>query len=111
MEINELLTTLFSLGGFGALIGLVINVLKSLGVVKDGQAVKWSTGLNLLLLIGLFLGKVIGFDLAGMDGLMGEVANTGIAILELIVLIGGSKLLHNSVRGVPVIGRSFSHDG
>jgi len=109
MEIPQLLQVLLSLGGFGALIGLIINVLKTVGVVKDGQATNWATGLNLVLLIALFVGKVVGFDVAGLDGIASQVADTGIVILQLIVMIGGSRLFHNTLRGVPVVGRSLSN--
>ena len=109
MEIPQLLHTLLSLGGFGALIGVIINVAKTLGLVKDGQATNYATGLNLILLIGLFVGKVMGFDVAGLDGVAGEIANAGIAILQLLVMLGGSRLFHNTLRGVPVVGRSLSN--
>jgi hypothetical protein len=109
MEIPQLLHTLLSLGGFGALIGLIINILKTVGVVKDGQATNWATGLNLVLLVALFIGKVVGFDVAGLDGIASQFADSGIAILQLIVMIGGSRLFHNTLRGVPVVGRSMSN--
>ena len=109
MEIPQLLHVLLSLGGFGALIGLIINVLKTVGLVKDGQATNWATGLNLVLLIALFVGKVIGFDVAGLDGVAGEIANAGVSILQLLVMLGGSRLFHNTLKGVPVVGRSFSN--
>ena len=109
MELPQLLNTLLSLGGFGALVGVIINVLKTVGLIKDGQATNYATGLNLLLLIALFVGKVMGFDVAGLDGVAGQVADTGIAILNLLVMVGGSRLFHVTLKGVPVVGRSYSN--
>jgi DNA polymerase/3'-5' exonuclease PolX len=43
MSIEGLLQMLVQLGGVGALIAVVVNVLKTTGVVKDGQAA-WTRG-------------------------------------------------------------------
>ncbi len=54
---NELMTQYHSLVGVGILVGAVVNILKSIGTVKDGQARAWSTGLNLAVLIGIFVSE------------------------------------------------------
>ena len=106
-DLTNLIDIALSLAGFGSLIGLLVNVLKMTGVVKDGTANIWSAGLNLLLLITLYVSKVIGFDLVGLDGLVGQIANIGVAVLALLTQMTGAKAAHGMLRGVPVIGKSF----
>ena len=66
-------------------------------------------GLNLLLMIAMYLGGFLGFDLAAFDGVAGQIANVGIAILQLMAMIGGARGFHGAAKGVPVIGRSYSN--
>ena len=46
--------------GVAALIILLVNVFKVMGIVKDGQADVWVAALNLIGLIALFATKEIG---------------------------------------------------
>ena len=107
-DIVQLAGTVLSLVGFGSLIGLLINLGKSVKIIKDGQSQNWAMGLNLLLLVVMYLGGFLGFDMAFFDGIAGQIASVGVAVLELISMIAGSKAYHSAVRSVPVIGRSFS---
>jgi hypothetical protein len=65
MDLGSLLATFYSLAGVSAVIALLVNTLKVLGVVKDGSAPIWSAGFNLLALVLLFALGVInpGADL------------------------------------------------
>ena len=102
------------LGGFAALIAVVINVLKTLGVVKDGQAGTWSTGLNLAGLIGLFVAGIVApeFDIPGLDANLAQIAEILSLIFAYIMQNWISKGTHSvfSSGQVPVIGKSYSED-
>jgi hypothetical protein len=112
----EGLLTLFEqlmvLGGFAALIAVVINVLKTIGVVKDGQAGIWASGFNLAGLIGLFVVGIVApeFDIAGLDANVAQIAEILSLIFAFILQNWVSKGTHSvfSSGQVPVIGRSFS---
>ena len=69
MDIGTLVATLAALAGVGALIAVLVNIGKTAGLVKDGQATTYVAGLNLLALIGLFALKVFkpDFDIGGLD--------------------------------------------
>jgi len=110
MEIADLLMKWSTLVGIAALIAVVINILKVVGVVKDGQAATWSTGLNLvglavLLLLGVFKPEL---DMGEVDTLAGSLANVLTVIMGFVLQLGGSKLMHSLLRGVPLIGKTNS---
>ena len=108
----SLVEQLAVLGGFAALISVLINVLKTFGVVKDGQAGTWSAGLNLAGLIGLFVTGIVApdFEVAGLDQNMAQIAEIFALIFAFVSQNWISKGTHSvfSAGQVPVIGRSFS---
>ena len=108
--LSELLVLWGSLGGFGALIAFVVNILKTAGVVKDGQAKTWSAGLNLLGLAGLLAVGVYApdLDLTNLDQQVQQFVDVGLVVFAYIVQLLGARLGHESVRGVPVFGKSYS---
>src|SRR5512135_2526371 len=109
MDLNGLVQQLASLGGVAALITVVVNALKTSGVVKDGDAPTWTTGFNVLALGVLFVGHVDGFtNFDKIDAVAATLAQLGAFLLALLLQIGTSKITHFLLRGVPVIGHSFS---
>lgn len=108
--LQVLLAQWAALGGFGALIAFLVNILKTFGLVKDDQAVTWSTGLNLLGLAGLLFAGIYSpeVDLGAIDAKVGEFVQVGLVVFAYIVQLLGSKLSHATVRGVPLIGKSYS---
>jgi len=110
IDLPSLLTQFMALAGVGALVALVVNILKTAGVVKDGDAPTWATGLNLAGLVLLFFLKVFApaADIGQLDGLAATIAQIGVLVLGLITQLLGSKLGHIAVRGTWVIGKSYS---
>jgi hypothetical protein len=109
----SLFEQLMVLGGFAALISVIINVLKTIGVVKDGQAGMWSAGLNLAGLIALFATGIVApeFDISGLDENIAQIAEILSLIFAFITQNWISKGTHTvfSSGQVPIIGRSFSN--
>ena len=111
MTLASLLLVFASLVGYPAAVALVVNVLKFLGVVKDGQSDNWVTGLNVAGLAILFGLKVFapGFDVLVGDATLARIVEALQILLGLWIQLGVSKATHQKVlKGVPVIGTSFS---
>jgi hypothetical protein len=110
-DLSNILVTFSSLTGVAMFITALVNSLKALGWVKDGQASAWSAGLNLLALIGLIVLQVIGKISAvpAIDSQAGVLAGILTAMIGLVVQIWVSRKTHESVlAGLPVVGSSNS---
>jgi hypothetical protein len=103
-----------SLIGVSKLIAALINLLKTIGVVKDGTSAKWAAALNLLAFIALVLLGVFRPDLTTelLDGYAGQIAAILLFVLGFISQIVGSQSAHEALSDarVPLIGKSYSRD-
>lgn len=109
---NLLFVVIPTLVGVAALITVLINVLKTAGVVKDSTSVQWSAGLNLAAIVILVLLKIFKPDLTYdfIDKTAGQVANILIVITAYVFQIILSGKTQDVLRGIPVIGKSLSQD-
>lgn len=107
---DSILVEFGTLLGFAALVSLIVNVLKVLGVVKDGTADKWVAGINFAGVLALAIVRFVVPDLniLPIDSALGELAVIGGYILSFVTMILGSKLTYLAVKGLPLIGRSNS---
>jgi uncharacterized protein involved in response to NO len=115
MDITLIVSQLVSLIGVGALGAAIVNVLKAVGVVKDGQAGVWQTGLQVLALAGLFYLNVFRPDevaalLPQLDAFAAGLAQTLTMLAGLFVQIGGAQWAHGVLKrlGLPLLSKSFS---
>lgn len=112
MEWNSLLATFGALAGVAAAVTALVNIGKSIGLVKDGTAGAWSTGINLLGLVFLYINDVAGFgiDVAEVDALLATFAQVSVAVVAFIMQLVESKVFHKALSWVkaPFIGKSFS---
>lgn len=106
MEFNDLLLQWSALGGFGALIAFLINILKTFKVVKPDTAPAWSAGFNIVGLAALLVLGLISpnIDIAGIDAKVAKFVEFGVIVFGYIVQLLGSKLAHATVAGTPGIG-------
>jgi hypothetical protein len=104
---DELLVQWGALAGFAALIAFLINILKTVGIVKEDQAPTWSAGLNLAGLVGLLIMKIYvpQVDIEGLDQQVAQAVEVGTVIFSYVLQLLSSKLTHSIVRGVPGIGK------
>ena len=77
-------------------------------VVKDGQAKVWVTGLNVLLMLGVYFGGILDFNVMAVDPAAGTLAELAGVAFALVAQLGGSSLTHVVLRGAPVVGASHS---
>lgn len=109
ITLDDLLLQLAKLTGVPALVAVLINALKQFGVVQDGWAPLWSTGFNLLILILLFVAHIVGFtNLDQLDQVAATLAQIGTFVLALLYQLLISRATHAAVKGVPVIGYSYT---
>lgn len=112
--LNELVTLFLSLAGFGAFITLVVNILKLVGVVKDGTADLWVKYLNLA---GLVIVGVLFFAapdaIPFVDRILGLLAELGGVLLPILALVLGwpianfaSEKTYGKIKGVKLLGYS-----
>jgi len=110
--IDGLLLQWTGLAGFAAIITLLINVLKTIGIVKDGQAPAWSAGLNLLGMAVLLAMQVYtpGISLQALDSKAAALAGVGAVIFGYIIQLASAKGMQELIKGIPWIGKSFSSE-
>ena len=110
MDIGILVSQLGALAGVGALVAVLVNIGKAAGLVKDGQAQNYSTGINLAALVALFGLKVFApqVDVANLDATAAQVAQVAITVFGLLAQLYGAKWAHGALAGVPLFGKSYS---
>lgn len=106
LNFDEILTIFAGLGGLGALISVLVNIGKTIGLVKDGMGEKVFQVLNLIgfiavALVYIFVGD---FEWAGLDSLFQGLS----VVLGFVFQFIAGKVTYTAVRGTPVVG--FSHE-
>jgi len=106
--LEHVLSLLAGLAGLGGFISVLVNLLKLVGVVKDGTSEKWVQGLNFAAFV---IVSVIYF--ANITVNWGEVDSLLVILstfIGFVLQIFGSKLTYAATKGMPVIGYSFSKE-
>jgi hypothetical protein len=106
--LQELVVQFVALAGFAALVAVVINILKALGIVGDGQAPKWSLAFNLVGFALFVLLGLVGIDFSAFDPVFAQLASILTAVLGIIGMLGVSRVSHAIVLGMPLIGKTHS---
>lgn len=110
VSLDLVLTIAGAMVGAQALISLAVDVLRWAGVISDGNAGKWSAGLNLFGLAGIAvaLGLYPNFDFPKLDAQFVVIAQFASLVFAYVVQIAGTKRVHQfMVRGLGVT--AFSH--
>jgi len=104
--LEEILALLAGLAGLGGLISVLVNLLKIVGIVKDGTSEKWVQVFNLIAFIAVAIVYFIKaeVDWSQIDGWLTLLAT----FIGFVVQILGSKLTYSVTKGTPVIGYSYS---
>lgn len=112
-DLLALVIKFLAMGGVAAAVAAIVNVLKTLGVVQDGQAPTASLLLNLAGLVAMVLVGVFApaTDLGGLDETARGVAAVLIALLNLATQLGVSRLVHDkALKGMAVVGKSHAQE-
>jgi hypothetical protein len=99
-----------ALVGIAALVTCLVGIGKAVGWVTDGTSQSWSAGLNLIGMVVVLLLHIFqpSMDLTFLDTQAGLIAQILIVISGLVLQIFTSKGFYTVLKGVPVIGTSFS---
>jgi hypothetical protein len=108
MTFLELVPLFTGLIGWPALVTALVNVGKTVKIVRDGTAASWSLVLNVLGFGLMYAGVITGVDFAEIDATFGALATALVAISTFMVQLGVSSRLHQFVRGIPILGAAFS---
>ena len=115
MDLNFLLAILTWFGAnatIAVIVPLIVDILKRFGVVKDGDAGKWSAGLNLLGLVGFsayfLLSKSV--DFGAMDATLKVILQIVQVVLAYAMQLFISPAVHNRAldSNLPLLGYSLS---
>jgi hypothetical protein len=96
------------LTGLPFVIGLIVDLLKLVGVVKPETAGVWSAAFNLISIVGLaiLLKYMPSFDVTTWDAQLLELAKSVVLLITWVVQLFATKRAHNFyVHGLGV--RSF----
>jgi hypothetical protein len=96
VSLEQVLVIAGSLIGLWAVISLVINVLKVVGVVDDGTSGKWSAAFNLLGVLGIaaILAAKPAFDFPALDAQLQIIAQFGLLLLTFVTDMLGTQAMH-----------------
>jgi hypothetical protein len=110
MDFSNLITLFLSLVGFAAFVSALINIGKTFGIVKDGDAATWSAGLNLLGLVALLIINAVwpDMDITVIDDQLTGIAAILTTITTYIVQLLSTKAAYAALKGTSVIGTSYS---
>lgn len=110
VDFSALLGQFTALAGVGALIAALVNTLKKFGVVKDGDAMTWATGLNLVGIVALYLLRVFApsVDVGGVDSLAQSIAEILVLVVGVVLQLGLTRGANAILKGAPVIGYSYT---
>lgn len=110
-SIDDLFVTLKSLGGVAALMTGLVNVLKRVGVVKDGESPMYITWFNVFGLVVLLILQTFGQTnmIPSIDAQAAGLAEVITVVSAFIFQMLASRLTHTlALSGVPWIGTSLS---
>ena len=106
--LEDIMLLLAGLAGLGGFISVLVNLLKALGVVKDGTSQQWVQGFNLVAFVAVavaYFGK-FQVDWAQVDGWLAVLST----FLGFVVQLFGSKVTYMVTKGTPIIGFSYTEE-
>ena len=108
-DLTQLLPLFVTLVGFASFAAVLVDVLKRFGL-PDGSAPTASLIVNLIGFVLFVLANIAGFDVAGVDKVLGSVASVLTALLGLLGQLVVSRGFHAGLRGT-ILSYSKSRSG
>jgi hypothetical protein len=119
MDTNTLLSILVTLAaawlalpGVRGVIVAIVNIGKSVGIVRDGTAPRWFAALNLILFVGVGLLIVFGpLKTEALDSQLGMLATILTLLGAFVSQIVQAPETSDAVKALKIPGVSTSHSG
>lgn len=105
--LEDILLLLAGLTGLGTLISVIVNLLKIVGIIKDGTSETWYQILNLgaFIAVAVIYFAKIKVDWSQIDQWLILLS----ALIGYVLQILGGKLTYTAIGGkLPILGYSFS---
>lgn len=104
--LEDIMLIIAGLAGLGGFVSIVINILKKVGVIKDGQAEQWYQGISLVVFLAV---AVVYFIKVPVDWTqVNEWLRLLTAVLGYVIQLLGGKVTYAVTAGTPLIGFSYT---
>ena len=104
--LEEILKIIAGMAGLGAFVSMLINLLKAVGLIKDGQADKAFKIADLVVFVAVMVIYLVRVqvDWAQVDQWLVLLT----ALLGYVVSVFSGEITYNTIKGTPLIGFSYS---
>jgi hypothetical protein len=103
--LENILMIIAGLAGLGAFVSIFINVLKKLGVIKDGQSEQWYQGISLFVFLAVAVVYFLKVPVVWSD--VNEWLKLLTFVLGYVIQMLGGQLTYNTIKGTPLLGFSY----
>jgi len=104
--LEEVLAIIAGMAGLGAFVSMLINLLKAIGLVQDGQADKAFKVADLIVFVAVMVVYLVKVPVDWTQVDQWLVLLT--ALFGYVVSIFSGKFTHDTVKGTPLVGYSYS---
>ena len=104
--LEEILKIIAGMAGLGAFTSMLINLLKVAGLVKDGQADKAFKVADLIVFVAVMVVYLVKVQVDWTQ--VNEWLVLLTALLGYVVSVFSGEFTHETIKGTPVIGYSYS---
>jgi len=103
--LENILMIVAGLAGLGAFVSILINVLKKIGLIKDGQSEQWYQGISLFVFLAVAVTYFLKVPIVWSD--VNEWLKLLTFVLGYVIQILGGQLTYNTIKGTPLLGFSY----
>ena len=104
--LEEILAIIAGMAGLGAFVSMLINLLKAIGLVQDGQADKAFKVADLIVFVAVMVVYLVKVPVDWTQVDQWLVLLT--ALFGYVVSIFSGEFTHDTIKGTPLVGYSYS---
>jgi len=104
--LEEIVMIIAGMAGLGAFTSMLINLLKAIGLIKDGQGDKAFKIADLIVFVAVTVVYLLKVQVDWAQ--VNEWLVLLTALLGYVVSVLGGQLTHSTIKGTPLIGYSYS---
>ena len=106
--LDEILKLIAGMAGLGAFTSMLINLLKAIGLIKDGQGDKAFKIADLIVFVAVTVVYLLKVQVDWAQ--VNEWLVLLTALFGYVVSVFSGKFTHETIKGTPVIGYSYSEN-